>query len=315
MATAKKAKTAELKDAEAKLVEAMKPTLNLTPVRQESKTSTMTGTMTAFGLVTIPVKTFKATDADSVSFSQVHQCAGPKDQKGDPIKDNSGKEIPGSVSQLKQGKMSCSACANTVESTDILKGFKVGDKFITVTKAEIEAQKPASDKTMNLTEFVDVNDIDPIFYESTEFVAPDAGGEKPFSLLVKAMHATGKVAKGTRVKGGREQTFIARPYGPFGMAFSYLLAEYEVRKFAKWVDVPVSAQELDLGAALIERYSAKFTPAKEDGYLANVRRMLEAKVAGTDVTTPTVTAGPKATVDLMAALTASLAAIPAKAGK
>jgi DNA end-binding protein Ku len=172
---------------------------------------------------------------------------------------------------------------------------------------------------MTLTEFIDATDIDPIFYESTEFIAPDKGGEKPFALLVAGLQKTGKVAKGTRVKGGREQVFVARPYGSCGLAISFLFADYEVRSFDKWQSVAVSGEEVELAATLIERYETKFTPAKEDRFLSNVRRMLEAKSAGVAVPTPELAAVPSTTVDLMAALKASLAAAPAakaaKAGK
>lgn len=294
MATAKKSKAEVVADASAALAAVVaNPTIDLTPVRKEAKTATFTGTLTAFGLMTFPVKTYKATDADSVSFNQVH------------------KRADGSIAQLKQGSMTCSVDGTAVAKENILKGFKVGDKFITVTQAEIDAQKPAKEENMTLTEFIDSTDIDPVFYESTEFIAPDKGGEKPFALLLAGMKQTGKVAKGIRVKGGREQVFVARPYGQNGIAISFLFADYEVRSFDKWTAVAVSGEEVELAATLIERYEAKFTPAKEDRFLANVRRMLEAKSAGVAVPTPEVTAAPSTTVDLMAALKASLAAAPA----
>ncbi len=280
--------------AEAAIVEITKnPTIDLTPVRKEAKTATFSGTLTAFGLMTFPVKTYKATDADSVSFNQVT------------------KRADGTIVQLKQGQMTDPTDNTPVEKANILKGFKVGDKFITVTQAEIDAQKPAKEENMTLVEFIDATDIDPIFYESTEFIAPDKGGEKPFALLVAGLQKTGKVAKGTRVKGGREQSFVARPYGQNGLAISFLFADYEVRSFDKWTAVAVSGEEVELAATLIERYEAKFTPATEDRYLKNVRRMLEAKSAGVTVPTPELAAVPSTTVDLMAALKASLAVAPA----
>jgi DNA end-binding protein Ku len=294
MVTAKQSKADKVAAASAALADVVKnPKIDLTPVRKEARTATFTGTLTAFGLMTFPVKTFKATDADSVSFNQVHTCAD------------------GKVSQLKQGSNTCSCCGSTVEKSAMQKGFKVGDKFIVVTQAEIDAQKPAKEENMSLTEFIDATDIDPVFYESTEFIAPDKGGEKPFALLLAGMKQTGKVAKGVRVKGGREQTFVVRPYGQHGLAMSFLFADYEVRSFDKWAAVNVSGEEVELAATLIERYEAKFTPAKEDRFLSNVRRMLEAKSAGVAVPTPEVAAVPSTTVDLMAALKASLAAAPA----
>lgn len=311
MVTAKKAlKTDKVAVASAALSEIVKnPTIDLTPVKKTAKTATFTGSLTAFGLMTFPVKTFKATDTDSIEFNTVHACTlTTKVNDKDVTKDN------GYV-QLKQGSMHCPACNKDVENGNKLKGFNLGNEkapnFIVVTKDEIDAQKPAKEEAMNLSEFVDVNDIDPIFYESTEFIAPDKGGEKPFALLLAGMKVSGKVAKGVRVKGGREQVFIARPYGTHGMALSFLYADYEVRSFDKWQAAEVSDKEVELAVTLIERYEAKFTPATEDRYNRNVRRMIESKAAGVEVKKPELAAIPSTTIDLMAALQASLANAPA----
>lgn len=269
------------------------PTIKLTPEKKASKTATFTGTLTAFGILTIPVKTYKATDEDSINYNQIHSTCS---------------------CQLKQGKMHCPKCNVDVEKVDIVKGFNLGNEkapnFLVVTQDELNAQKPASDKSMMLTAWVDQMDIDPVYYESTEFIAPDKGGEKPFALLLAGMQKTGKVAKGERVKGGRVQEFVVRPYGGKGLAVSYLRTDTEVRTFDKWTDVAVSPEEVELAATLIERYEADFTPANEDKYNHNVRRMLEAKSAGVAVTVPVKAADPTVTVDLLAALKASLAAAP-----
>lgn len=300
MATAKSKKdSGAATDAAAQLAAmTANPKLNLSPVKKTASSATFTGTLTMFGLMTIPVKTYKATDEDTVSFNQVH------------------KRADGSIAQLKQGQMTCSVDGTVVPKEEILKGYNVGNEkapqFIVVTKEEVDAQKPGSDKTMTVTEFIDLNDIDPVYYESTEFIAPDKGGEKPFALISKTLRAQNKVGKGSRVKGGRVQEFVIRPYGNVGLALSYLRTDFEVRDFGKWNDVQVSDQEMQLASTLVERLSAKFTPAKEDTFLANVRRMIEAKAEGVEVAVPTKAADPNVTVDLMAALQASLAAVAGK---
>jgi DNA end-binding protein Ku len=304
MATTK-TKTATAVEAAAVVAIVDNPKINLTPVRKEAKTSTFVGTLTAFGLMTIPVKTYKATDEDGVSFNQVHTCAD------------------GKVSQLKQGSMHCPCCDVDVAKTDIQKGYNLGNekapKFVTFSADEISGQKPSGDKTMELSGYVDATDIDPIFYESTEFIAADKGGEKAFATLLAGLKKTGKVAKGIRVKGGRQQEFVVRPYGQNGMAVSYLRTATEVREFNKIASVVTNPEEVELLATLIERYEDKFTPATEDQFLANVRRMVEAKAAGAAVTVPAATPDKAVTTDLMAALKASLAAAPkakaAAAGK
>jgi hypothetical protein len=167
MATAKAKKSEKVAAAEVAVAEVCAhPTIDLTPVRKEAKTATFTGTL-AFNLMSFPVKTYKATDEDGVSFNQVHTCTG-KD----------GKAAAHTV-QLKQQAMRCPECEKAIENGAVLKGFNTGNEkapvFITVTKEEINAQKPASDKVMTLTTIVKATEIDPIFYESNEFIAADKG--------------------------------------------------------------------------------------------------------------------------------------------
>jgi len=259
--------------------------IDLSPVRKEAKTSTFVGTL-SFSLMSFPVKTYKATDEDGVSFNQVHKC-------GD------------SHVQLKQGAMHCPLCNKDVERTEILKGFNLGNekapKFLTVTQEDINAQKPASDKVMTLTTIVKATEIDPIFYESNEFIAADKGGEKPFSMLVAGLKRNGTVAKGIRVKGGRNQEFVLRPYGEKSAAVSYLRTATEVRNFNKVAivapstDPKVAAMEAKMATmidTLLSQNMGPFVPAEEDTFLANTRRMLEAKSAGVEVTVPMVAAVP-----------------------
>jgi DNA end-binding protein Ku len=303
---AKTAKSTEATEAAAKLAEICEnPTIDLTPVRKESKTATFTGTL-AFNLMSFPVKTYKATDEDGVSFNQVHKC-------GD------------THVQLKQGAMHCPLCNVDVPKNEILKGFNLGNekapKFLAVTQEDINAQKPASDKVMTLTTIVKATEIDPIFYESNEFIAADKGGEKPFSMLVAGLKRNGTVAKGIRVKGGRNQEFVLRPYGENSAAVSYLRTTTEVRKFDKVAivapstDPKVAAMEAKMASmidTLLSQNMGAFVPAEEDTFLANTRRMLEAKSAGVEVTVPTVAPVPSTDEDLMAQLEKSLAAVAGK---
>ena len=166
---AKTVKTAEVAAAEAAVAEVCaNPTIDLTPVRKEAKTATFTGTL-AFNLMSFPVKTYKATDEDGVSFNQVHKCGGTH-------------------VQLKQGAMHCPTCSKDVERGEILKGFNIGNEkapnFLVVTQDEINAQKGASDKVMTLTTIVKATEIDPIFYESNEFIAADKRCNLRFSCRI-----------------------------------------------------------------------------------------------------------------------------------
>jgi len=300
------AKTAEVAAAEVAVAEiCANPTIDLTPVRKEAKTATFTGTL-AFNLMSFPVKTYKATDEDGISFNQVHKCGGEH-------------------VQLKQGSMHCPTCDKDINRDEILKGFNIGNEkapnFLVVTQEEINKQKGASDKVMTLTTIVKATDIDPIFYESNEFIAADKGGEKPFSMLVAGLKRNGTVAKGMRVKGGRNQEFVLRPYGENSAAISYLRTATEVRKFDKIAivapstDPKIAAMEVKMASmidTLLNQNLGAFVPAEEDTFLANTRRMLEAKSAGKDVVVPTVAAAVEPEADLMAMLEKSLAAVAGK---
>ena len=288
------------------------PKIDLTPVRKEAKTATFTGTL-SFNLMSFPVKTYKATDEDGVSFNQIHSCTG-KD----------GKTAAHSV-QLKQGSMHCPECEAAIEKVNILKGYNIGNEkapnFLVTSQSEIDAQKPASDKVMTLTTVVRAADIDPIYYESNEFIAADKGGEKPLSMLVAGLKRNGMVAKGIRVKGGRNQEFVLRPYGENSAAVSYLRTATEVRKFDKAAivagstDPKIAAMEAKMETmidALLAGNTGAFVPAEEDAFLANTRRMLEAKSAGKDVVAPVIAAAVAPEADLMAMLEKSLAAVAGK---
>jgi DNA end-binding protein Ku len=316
MATAKSAKkdVAAAEAAVATLV--AKPTIDLTPSKKTASSATFDGTMT-FGVMSFPIKTYKATDADGVEFNTVHKCVVvTKDGDKEVTTDNG-------YQQLKQGSMYCPCCNKTVENGDKLKGFNLGTEkapqFIAVTPEDIKAQQPTSDKVMNLVATMKESEIDPIFYESFEFIAAAKGGEAPLSKLVAGLKRNGLVAKGIRVKGGRQQEFVLRPYGDNQASVSYLRSAVEVRNFTKLAvfapstDPKVAAMEAKMDKmidTLLVNYQEEFTPANEDLFLANTRRMLEAKAAGVEVVTPTVAAAPDATVDLMAAMQAMLDAAP-----
>jgi DNA end-binding protein Ku len=253
--------------------------------------ATWVGTLT-FGLVTMPIKTYTATKEDTLSFNMLHSVKCPN--------------------RLKQGDMKCSCCDAVVAKADSVKGYEHRPgEFVIVNKEELEACAPLGDKIVEITEFVNASDVDPIYFQSTDFVAPDKAGEKPFAILRAGMVKLNKVALGKVVMRGRELTVVIRPYGTNGLAMSYMFFENEVRAFEGWDKVPsvVNDRETAIAVQLIEAMSDDFKPeTKFDSYAVNVKNLLKAKIAGEVEPVVEKKAQMPKTTDLMAALEASLTA-------
>ena len=197
-----------------------------TPDKKTASRSTWKGYISAFGVMLIPAATLKATDVDAIETHMYHSAACPN--------------------RLVQ-KYTCSCCDTEVPNarTNALKGVEVGDKVITLTQAELDAQKPTSDKILKVTEFVPADAIDVTYYESSEYIAADKGGQKAFATFQQALAQTGRIAIGTFVSRGHQYTVALRPKGQYGIVMSYLFAEYEVRNCGKWTPVVVNPAEAD----------------------------------------------------------------------
>ena len=130
-----------------------------------------------------------------------------------------------------------------------------------------------------------------------------------FAVLGQMLRRTGKVAKGIRVKRGKEQYFIVRPFGNNGLSINLIRAEYEVRDASSlWATVDVPSEAVEMFATVAESDTKEFTPAKRDQFLANCDKLVAAKVAGTAPDCPTPEPEQKGTDDLLAALKAAMAA-------
>ncbi len=256
----------------------------------------------AFGVMNIPAASYKATDADKIETHMYHNavCAA------------AGKH-------LKQ-EYNCE-CGTKVENarTNALKGVEVGGKVVVLTQAELDAQKPINDKVLKITEFVPADSINPIYYESSEYLAADKGGEKGFATLQAGLAQSGRIAIGTFVSRGHQYSIAIRPYGQYGLVMSYLFAEYEVRECGKWKPVATVQGEVELAKTLMtETELAKdtFTAAAYDPFLRNCRSLIAKKAAGETVDAVETEAAPAgATDDLFNALQEMLNQQKAKAAK
>jgi len=250
-------------------------------------TSVWKGHLT-FGLVSIPVKLFTAARPENVSFNQLHKT------------DNS---------RIKQ-VIYCQAEDKPIPRDEIVKGFEYEKgKYVVIEDEEIRKVAPKTAKVMEIQEFVKADDVDPVYLESSYYMAPDEGGEKPYALLFEALKKTKYYAVAKIAMHNREHVVIVRP-GDHGMVLHTMYFSDEVRRTEEFrTDISqVKEKELTLAKTLVESLAAEFEPQKyHDSYRDNLRRMIEAKVQGHKVVeTPQAHIAP--VVDIMEALKKSLEA-------
>jgi DNA end-binding protein Ku len=242
-----------------------------------------------FGLVSLPIKLFTAARGETISFNQLHK------------EDHS---------RVKQ-KLVCSTCEKEITRADVVKGYEYEkDRYVVVNDEDIKKMAPKTAKVMEIMEFVKEAEVDPVYYESSYYLAPDEAGEKPYSLLLSALKKSGFVALAKISMHNREHIVILRP-SEQGITLHTMYFEDEIRKTEAFrADTSnVQPRELDMAMMLVEALAAKFEPAKyKDNYRENLRAMIEAKIAGEEVVAP-VEAQQVKVIDIMDALKASLAAL------
>ena len=203
-----------------------------------------------------------------------------------------------------------------------MKGYEVSrGKFVMVTPEELESADPERTRTIDIEDFVDLADVDPIFYDHPYYLAPGAGGAKPYRLLLEAMRETQKVAIAKVVIRQKEQLVALRPVGDV-LAMSTMVFADEVVDPKGLDDVPdpgdvqSSDRELDIAKQLVQSLAGAFEPGKyHDTYREEVLALIERKAAGEDVVVQPEREEAAAPVpDLMSALKASLDAVRAREG-
>ena len=271
------------------------------PEKKTTKNSVFAGTMYILdGKAQLAVKCYNAAEADKVERNNLHKdCLG----------------------KIKNGGKSCSKCNAEItdEKTQTTKGVEVSKgKFVTLTDEEVAKFKPMKDDEMHVTGFVTPESVDLTYIEDSEFVAIDPDSKAPrkevFDSFVRGLVLSNRYGKGVRVKGGREQYFIIRPYQT-GLMLHHLFAEYEVRNCNKFQSAEPIDELAQTIAAFAEANTEDFVPAKYDSYLGNVRAAIQAKANDQTPATVTMKASPVPAVDLIGALKDSLKAKKAAAGK
>jgi len=246
----------------------------------------------SFGLVAIPVKLFHAVRKQGVSFNQLDDRT---------------------MSRIKYKKVSA-LDGEEVPEEHIVKGYEVSkDRYVVVDPDELEPFIPAATRTVELEEFVDLDEIDPVYYDSAYYVAP-GNTPKPYVLLARAMEESGKVAIARFVMRNKQYTAAIRAEnGRLVMStLSYadeVVDPADIEDLQGLDDVDVSAKEVKMAESLVESLSATFEPEKyTDQYREQVLDLISAKASGAELTVPESPVEKPKVIDLMAALEASVQA-------
>ena len=241
-----------------------------------------------FGLVSLPVKLYSAARSETVSFNQLHKA---------------------DHSRVKQ-VLYCQLEDKPIPRSEIVKGYEYEkDKYVVVDDEEIKKVAPKTAKTMEILEFVKSADVDPIYFESSYYLAPDDAGEKPYALLFSALQKSGYVGVAKISMHNREHIVILRP-GERGILLHTMYYPDEIRQVEEFrTDTSlVKGKELELAASLVESLAAPFEPEKySDGYRDNLKAMIAAKVAGRETVETPAPQHLAPVIDIMEALKASLA--------
>jgi DNA end-binding protein Ku len=248
----------------------------------------------SFGLVNVPVKLYSATSPKTVRFHQLSSKTGVR---------------------VKQKRVDPST-GDEVAFEDIVKGYELSpDHYVLIDPEELDALDPKATKTIDIEEFVDIAGIDPIYYDHSYYLAPTAGGAKPYRLLLDAMREAGKVAIGRVVLRSKQQLCALRPTEDV-MTMSTMLFGDEVLapdrldELDAVSEAEASDRELKMAEQLIASLSAEFDPTRfKDEYRERVIDLIERKAAGEEIAVQPQAEEPAAAPDLMAALEASLAAM------
>src|ERR1700741_529252 len=214
-----------------------------------------------FGLVSFPVRLYSAARSESISFNQLHKADG---------------------SRIKQ-VVYCQAEDKPIPRSEIVKGYEYEkDHYVVIEDEEVKKVAPATAKVMEILEFVKADEVDPIYLETSYYVAPDEAGERPYALLFDALRKTGYYGVAKIAMHNREHIVILRP-GRNGVLLHTMYYSHEIRKVDEFrTDLSlVKEKDLALATSLIEALAGECEPEKyQDDYRENLLQMIKAKKEG-----------------------------------
>lgn len=246
-------------------------------------------TTISFGLVTVPVKLYSTgQSSNKISFNMMHEAC---------------------EARVRQQYV-CVKCDEVVDRNELVKGYEFAkDQYVLFTPDELAEIETPVTEGIEIREFVEAEDVDPVYYDRAYYLGPDKGGARAYRLLSEALDETDRVAIGQYAARGKAYLVMLRPRNG-GLVMEQLRYADEVRSFDEIEvgDVEVKKQELDLARQLIEAAaSEEFEPGKyEDTVRAQMVAMIEAKVEGEEVSVAPAARAEPQIIDLMSALKASL---------
>ena len=254
----------------------------------------------SFGLVNIPIKLFTAVSRKSVHFNQIDTRTGARIQYR-KVSAADGEEVPGE---------------------QIAKGYQLSSgEYVLVGDDELASLDPVASRSIDIEQFVDLDEIDPVYYDSAYYVAPDKAARKPYALLTRAMEEQNKVAIARFVMRSKQYLAALRPKDGV-LVMSTMVYADELNDPEQLVDgdsaadVDVSDRELKMAESLIESLTEPFEPEKfEDTHRNQVLELIDRKAAGEEVVAAPAPAAEDKVVDLMAALEASVRDAKAARGR
>jgi DNA end-binding protein Ku len=251
----------------------------------------------SFGLVHVPVKMFTATEDKDIHFKNIHKACGTP------------------ISHVK----TCKHCEKEVEYEEIVKGFEYEKgKFVIFNEEELESIKPDINKTIQILDFVNLTDIDPIYFQKAYYLSPDMAGGGAYSLLLEAIKQSGKIGV-AKISIRSKSSLAAIRAIDNCICMETMHYPDEIRSLNLVPNLPeagqVNERELAMARMLIEQLSATFEPEKyTDDYRVALTEAIQQKIAGKGIDIVSSPAAERTNViDLMAALQASLEATKATA--
>ena len=248
----------------------------------------------SFGMVSIPVKLFTATDSLDISFKQLH------------VTDNS------PIKLVRR----CAADGQDLNADEIVKGYEYSkDRFVIIDEGDFEQLPVPSKQTIELTAFVKGEEIDPLYFEKGYYTEPDDIGRKPYALLSRALAERNLVAVGKLAIRTKERLCVLRPKdGGLVLETLYYADELRVPDNVP-AAVTLSDAEMNIANALIDLLQETFDPAKyKDAYREAMMNVISAKLEGHEYVAAEAPAAAPPSVDLMAALRASVEAAQQRKG-
>ncbi len=243
----------------------------------------------SFGLVSVPVRLYAAAREQHVSFNQIHEPCG---------------------SRIKQQTF-CPVCERVVERNELVKGYQVDrDSYVLVNGEELKTLEADSSEAMEIAQFVSLSEVDPIYFESSYYSAPEDPGKRAYGLLLQAMEKLNVAAIAKVTLHQREQIVLMRPYHQ-GIVLHTLYFPAEVREIAEYGKTGImnlQKPEMDLAEQFIRQLTAQFEPEQyKDEYQQRVLDLIETKRAGQVVAGQPHKAKLAPVIDLMEALKKSIA--------